>query len=274
MPRASFGRCWVGGTEAGDPLRQSIWSVAVLWLLWLGVAQADLTETIERVRPSVVGIGSLQPTRSPQVALFGTGFVVADGRHVVTNAHVLDTVLDVDRNEGLRILVGRGPRPQMRRASKVAVDRAHDLVLLRFEGAPLPPLRLAEREIVREGTDLAFTGFPIGAVLGLYPSTHRAMVSAVTPIVAPKDTEGQLTAEVIKRLRSPYDVLQLDAIAYPGNSGSPLYEPGTGRVVGVINMVFVKETRENVLEHPSAIAYAIPIRYVHDLLSEAGTGVR
>lgn len=241
------------------------------WLvLWSGPAPADLPDTIERVRPSVVGIGSLQPTRSPQVALFGTGFVVGDGRHVVTNAHVVDSVLNVEKHEGLRVLVGRGPRPQIRRATKVAVDRAHDLVLLRFEGAPVPPLRLGGRALIAEGTDLAFTGFPIGAVLGLYPVTHRAMVSAITPIVAPKDTEGQLTAEVITRLRNPYDVLQLDAVAYPGNSGSPLYETGTGKVVGVVNMVFVKESRENVLQRPSAIAYAIPIRYVHDLLSEAG----
>jgi S1-C subfamily serine protease len=54
----------------------------------------------------------------------------------------------------------------------------------------------------------------------------------------------------------------LDATAYPGNSGSPLYIPETGEVVGVINKVFVKESREAVLEKPSGITYAIPVRYV------------
>ena len=75
---------------------------------------------------------------------------------------------------------------------------------------------------------------------------------------------------MIKRLRDPYDVFQLDATAYPGNSGSPLYIPETGEVVGVINKVFVKESKEAVLEKPSGITYAIPVRYVKELLRDAG----
>ncbi len=217
---------------------------------------------IDRVRPSIVGIGTLQTSRVPEVALFGTGFVVGDGRHIITNAHVVEKTLQGDRWEDLSVFIGVGPRPQVRRARKTAVDSRHDLALLEIAGDPLPPLQLGPIALAREGTKLAFTGFPIGAVLGLYPVTHQAMVSAITPIVAPKDTGGQLTAEVIARLRHPFDVLQLDATAYPGNSGSPLFEQNSGKVVGVVNMVFVKETREDILAKPSGIAYAIPVRYV------------
>jgi S1-C subfamily serine protease len=71
-------------------------------------------------------------------------------------------------------------------------------------------------------------------------------------------------------MRDPYNVFQLDAIAYPGNSGSPLYDPGSGQVVGVINSVFVKESREAVLEKPSGITFAIPARWVQQLLTRAG----
>ena len=60
---------------------------------------------------------------------------------------------------------------------------------------------------------------------------------------------------------------QLDATAYPGNSGSPLYDPETGVVIGVLNMVFVKSTKENVLSDPSGISYAIPVEYLQRLLS-------
>ena len=74
---------------------------------------------------------------------------------------------------------------------------------------------------------------------------------------------------MIKQLRDPYDVFQLDATAYSGNSGSPLYDPETGEVVGVINKVFVKESKEAVLEKPSGITYAIPVRYVKELLRDA-----
>ena len=43
-----------------------------------------------------------------------------------------------------------------------------------------------------------------------------------------------------------------------------------GEVVGVINKIFVKESRENVLENPSGITFAIPARYVKELLSKHG----
>jgi S1-C subfamily serine protease len=61
-------------------------------------------------------------------------------------------------------------------------------------------------------------------------------------------------------------VFQLDGTAYPGNSGSPLYDPETGLVYGVINMVFVKGTKEAALSNPSGITYAIPGTYIRGLL--------
>jgi len=68
--------------------------------------------------------------------------------------------------------------------------------------------------------------------------------------------------------RLPFRVYQLDATAYPGNSGSPLYDPETGEVLGVMNMVFVKSTKENVLSDPSGISYAIPVEYLQRLLAD------
>ena len=123
---------------------------------------------------------------------------------------------------------------------------------------------------IREGQEFAFTGFPIGAILGLYPVTHRAMVSALTPIVIPVQGSRELDVKSVTRLRNAFEVFQLDATAYPGNSGSPLYNLETGQVIGVLNMVFVKETKERVLANPSGIAYAIPVNYINALLSRAG----
>jgi len=64
-------------------------------------------------------------------------------------------------------------------------------------------------------------------------------------------------------------VFQLDATSYPGNSGSPLYDPATGEVVGVLNMAFVKGTKEKALTDPSGISYAIPSRYLKALIGAA-----
>ncbi|HFE32472.1 MAG TPA: serine protease, partial [Gammaproteobacteria bacterium] len=127
-------------------------------------------------------------------------------------------------------------------------------------------LQLGDSDRVREGESIAFTGFPIGAVLGLYPATHHGLVSTISPIVLPALSGRQLSVTMIKRLRDPFDIFQLDATAYPGNSGSPLFLPKTGEVVGVLNMVFIKESKESVLEKPSGISYAIPIKYLKALL--------
>ncbi|MCB1802925.1 MAG: serine protease, partial [Gammaproteobacteria bacterium] len=78
-----------------------------------------------------------------------------------------------------------------------------------------------------------------------------------------------LSAKMIRAMRDPFDVLQLDATAYPGNSGSPVYEQDTGAVIGVINSVFVKETKEAVIQKPSGITYAIPVEFVRQLLADA-----
>ena len=106
--------------------------------------------------------------------------------------------------------------------------------------------------------------------MGLYPATHRGIVAAITPEITPVDNSGQLTTELVSRLKDPYRVFQLDATAYPGNSGSPLYDPDSGTVIGIINKVFVQEAKENALQKPSGISYAIPIRYAEDLLDKAG----
>jgi S1-C subfamily serine protease len=117
---------------------------------------------------------------------------------------------------------------------------------------------------------VAFTGFPIGGILGFSPVTHRGTVSAVTPVALPAANAQQLKESVIKRMkRGSFDVFQLDATAYPGNSGGPLFDPDTGEVLGVINMVFVKGTREAALTHPSGISYAIPANFLRDLMAPA-----
>jgi len=72
----------------------------------------------------------------------------------------------------------------------------------------------------------------------------------------------------MQRLDSVSLIYQLDAIAYPGNSGSPMYDPKSGEVIGVINKVLVKDTKESALSSPTGISYAIPVKYVHKLISD------
>lgn len=228
----------------------------------------DLSQTIDLVRPSIVAVGTLLHTRAPPANFRGTGFAVGDGLHIITNAHVVPQELNTEKKESLAIFVGRGASAKARPATIVEVDAEHDLALLKISGEPLPALVIGNSDTVKEGETVAFTGFPIGMVLGLYPATHQAIISSITPIVIPALTTKQLDINIIKRLRTPYLVFQLDGTAYPGNSGSPLFDPKTGKVIGILNMVFVKGTKENVLAHPSGISYAIPSNYIHAIMKQ------
>lgn len=249
-------------------MRASI-SLLLGCLIWLPICAADLADTIERVRPAIVAVGVFNPSGRPRQIFRGTGFAVGDGRYVVTNHHVVPTDLDADKRERLAVFAGRGRNVQFLVAELVASDPFHDLALLRIDSA-LPTLSLGKSHGAREGDEIAFTGFPLGMVLGLYPVTHRGIVSAISPAAQPQLASKVLTSKMIRTMRDPYDVLQLDATAYPGNSGSPVYDQTTGRVLGVINSVLVKGTKESVIEKPSGITYAIPVEFVRQLL-DAGS---
>ena len=265
-----------------DTLRTPMWSGAAQTLCICmvvavvaatqRVALAALPEQIERIKPSVVAVGTHQKTRSPQFSFRGTGFVVGDGTLIATNAHVVPDVIQSAQMEVIAIVasVGGGPAAQVREARLVAIDRGHDLALLRISGSALPAVTLGQADRVREGEALAFTGFPIGNVLGLYPVTHRAIVASITPIAIPSSNAQQLDSRVIRRVQAgAFKVFQLDATAYPGNSGSPVYDVERGEVMGIINMVFVKGTKEAALTNPTGISFAIPANHLEALILQA-----
>jgi len=245
----------------------SFFGPPLLAFFWTSVCLADLPDTIERVKPSIVAIGTYQKTQSPPFVFRGTGFAIANGNKIATSAHVLPEPGGADSPE-MAILV-RSPRGEssIRRATIASKDAEHDLAILHIDGPPLPALTIGSTTSVREGQEVAFTGFPIGGVLGFSPVTHRGIVSAFTPIAIPGANSNQLNEKLIKQIRrGTFNVYQLDATAYPGNSGSPVYHAHTGEVIGVINMVFIKGSKEAVLSNPSGISYAIPSNYLTELL--------
>lgn len=228
---------------------------------------AALKESIEKIKPTVVAIGIYSPLASPRVKLVGTGFAIADGSQIATNYHVISAALDVKKNESYVVLSGKADAVKIHPVLSTNTDAAYDLAVLTIE-SKLPAASISQEPLSAEGTEIAFTGFPITAVLGLYPATHKGIISAQTPVVIPADSSGQLQAAALRKLKQPYLVYQLDATAYPGNSGSPLYNAQTAEVIGIINKVFIKSTREAVLSDPSAISYAIPIIYIQPLLKQ------
>ena len=249
-------------------LRRSIFlAVSILACVLSQAAKADLADTIDQIKPSVVVVGTYKKTNSPQFVLRGTGFVVGNGNQIGTNAHVVPEVSDPDGPLLVVQVRANNGEVQLRQAQLINRDKEHDLAVLRIEGPPLPALALANSDSVREGQEVGFTGFPIGGALGFSPVTHRGIVSSITPIALPSGNSQQLNAKLINKLKGGvFNIFQLDATAYPGNSGSPVFNSASGEVIGVINMVFIKSTREAALSNPSGISYAIPAAYLKALL--------
>ncbi|MBL8381787.1 MAG: trypsin-like peptidase domain-containing protein [Burkholderiales bacterium] len=243
-------------------------ALAAITLFAAGAAgSADLPDVVARVKASVVAVGLYKATNNPSFTLRGTGFAVGDGLTIATNAHVVAPAPDHDPGAVLAIQIRSGAQPRVRVARLQASAPEHDLALLRIDDAPLPPLPLRDSSTVREGAAVAFTGYPIGNLLGFAPVTHRGIVSSITPIVLPGNSARQLDERQVRRLRAgTFDIFQLDATAYPGNSGSPVFDAASGEVIGVVNMVLVRRTREAALSQPSGFTYAIPANFLAELL--------
>ena len=249
-------RAWVG-TAAG--------------LLAGPVLGAGVSSLIASAKGSVCAVGTFSPLDSPRFGFRGSGFFVGDGTKVATCWHVLP--------EG--IVDGRAARPglaiqltaadgslEVREAELVASQRQHDLAVLNIKGPAVRPLPVS-RQPPFEGTDFVLIGFPIGGVLGFRQVAHRGMVASIVASALPTASSRQLSEGAVARLREgSFELLQLDATAYPGNSGGPLLDTTTGEVLGVVNMVLLKGQRESALSQPTGISYAVPARYLIDMLAK------
>ncbi len=236
-------------------------------------AQAQsLALLVARSKRSIVAVGSFSALRSPRFSFSGTGFVIGDGTVVVTCLHVLPELLaSTERIELSVQWRGEHGDFEWRPAKVLSRDRARDLCLLRVEGPALPALPLTVQEAAdsAEGTSVALLGYPLGGALGFNVVTHRGIISSRVSSTAPAPSAGSLSDRAVLSARAgAFDLLQLDAIAYPGNSGGPLINLDTGAVVGVVSMVLVKGTRESALSSPTGITYAVPAKYVSTMVAQ------
>jgi len=224
----------------------------------------ELAALIQKAKSGIVAIGTFHFNTKPTAQFFGTGFVIENGNRIVTNHHVVAFIKKKNLLFNLRVF-HKNLRIKGIKATILAEDEFHDIAILKIEGKRLPALSMERKGRVEEGHKIVFTGYPIGFVLGLNPTTHTGIISAITPIILPSPTARIINRDLIKHLKEPFNIFQIDATAYPGNSGSPVYRIATGEVVGVINMVFIKGKKEHILNEPTGITYAIPIKFVHEL---------
>jgi len=231
---------------------------------------SEFPSVVKAIKPSVVGIGVYAPLGVVSHQLQGTGFVIGDGHYVVTNDHVINSEVEESAKYHRVVFQPEGRRGKVIPIDEIYTSPKYDIAILKIK-EPLAPVQLAKKDATwDDGADIALTGFPIGAVLGLFPATHKGIVAVMTPNVTAAKHTSQLSDRQLSALAEPYMVYQLDIVAYPGNSGSPVYDVKTGIVFGVINKVFIKETKETAISAPSGITYAIPIQHVYELAAKHG----
>ncbi len=182
---------------------------------------------------------------APDAESTGSGFVVDDAGHILTNAHVIEHATAVTVTLG-----GDRTRP----AEVVGKDDATDLALIKVdpEGLDLRPLELGDSSSVRVGDPTVAIGNPYGFDRTLTTGVVSALQRRIT---AP----GGYTIE---------DVIQTDAALNPGNSGGPLID-AAGRVIGVNSQIASGNGSGSV-----GIGFAVPVdtaRRVMAALEEDGT---
>jgi serine protease Do len=198
--------------------------------------ERNTVEVVRRVGPSVVAVhvrvGGERVEMLVDVApmVGGSGFVVDEEGHIITNFHVVmhaledpsDPALDLAAEASLTVsYLGSPDREHAVRVLGANPD--FDLALLRLvdpEEAPAPgPMPLSDSDLVQVGQKAIAIGNPFG----LHSTVTAGIISAVE-----RERPGLIGIEI------PY--IQTDAAINPGNSGGPLLD-SAGEVIGINNAI-------------------------------------
>ncbi len=211
-----------------------------------GTEEAVLVDIYHRVDPAVVNITVSAKGSNGQIADFagGSGFVIDNQGHIVTNNHVVDQA-DLERvtfSDGTVLpatVVGKDPFSDL---AVIKVDVPADYHLTVVE--------LGDSDSVQPGQMVVAIGNPFG----LTGSMTTGIVSAVGRTLPSSGTADQ------GAFQNPL-IIQTDAAINPGNSGGPLLD-SHGRVIGV-NAAIRSDSGTS-----SGIGFAIPVNTVKRIVTQ------
>jgi putative serine protease PepD len=197
---------------------------------------AFIRSTIVQRTQSVFGLPQQQSSEAT-----GSGFLVDDQGHILTNAHV------VEGAKSVTVQLGDGAEQD---AQVVGSDPSSDIALLKVDNAEgANPLPLGDSSKVEVGDPVVAIGNPFA----LDRTVTSGIVSALQrQIQAPNGF-------------SISDVIQTDAAINPGNSGGPLIN-GAGEVIG-INSQIESQSGGN-----EGVGFAVPIKTAADVVSQLENG--
>jgi len=159
----------------------------------------------------------------------GSGFFIADGGYIVTNAHVME---DATR---ATIYTYDG---ESHSVYKLGENSEMDITLLRINETEYEPLELADSDDVKQGEQVIAIGNPYG----LSFSVTQGIVSNIH-----QTGENGLDAYI-----------QIDAALNSGNSGGPLIDK-QGEVIGINNFK---------ISEAEGLGFALESNYIKDTIND------
>jgi len=216
------------------------------------------------VCPIVYQLDQTPASRGYRYSFFGNGFFINEEGYILTVAHVLDTFRDGGQPH---VLVSRPDSPpQLVRAAVIAVDKEHDVAILR--ATPNPFAGKHKVTFLPLASDAAVLGQHVLA-LSLHPQKPQNAQSFQAP-QEDRSSGEVLSYETAKLEKSApaADVFLLSHAVTLGQSGSPVLGQDSQAVVGLIEGRWLRSSGLSVTAAKSAAVpgAAIPIRYAIALL--------
>jgi 2-alkenal reductase len=204
-----------------------------------------LANIYERVNPAVVNIDVAGGSDLTEFGS-GSGFVIDQDGHIVTNNHVIEDADEID------VTFWDGT---VATAKVIGTDPYSDLALLKVEldAQQLAPLILGDSDRVKVGQRVIAIGNPFGLV----GTMTVGIVSGKGRTLPANAAAGGTTT-----FSNP-DIIQTDAAINPGNSGGPLLN-SLGEVIGVNTAIRTDGTnRAN-----SGVGFAVPSNTVKRVVQQ------
>ena len=228
----------------------------------------SLIENIKNVRGSVIAIGyHPEPNK---VNIIGTGFCISDDGKILTVAHVHNQTPPQFQSQLVGMVMTKTEPSGLEYYSWFPMtllkkDEQNDLALFQIpEHAKtlLKPIELGDSLKVEVGQDVYFIGFPYAAQL--------ANDGFGMTLVANKGIVSNVKVDAVNP-NHPRNFIIVDAISNPGNSGCPLIDVETNKVLGVMSIAFrtkslVPKYNDLDIREPMHIAGAKPINLAKGLL--------
>ena len=176
----------------------------------------------------------------------GSGVIVDDSGHIVTNNHV---VADANK-DSIQVTLSDG---RIFSATVVGTDPTTDLAVIKLTDPPkdLQAAAFGDSAKVVVGQPVMAVGNP----LGLASTVTTGIVSAVD---RPVSTSGEGSTEA-----TVTNAIQVDAAVNPGNSGGPLFD-ASGRVIGINSSIATLSSESGSI----GLGFAIPVDLVKNIAAQ------